>query len=100
LAQPRFTLSPYTTLFRSWGPPAAGRGAPTCHSRSPTAQSWPHLQKGSARGAAWLPVQSPATSPPARPDAWLRRDDPTQNGPFETDRKSTRLNSSHEWISY
>src|SRR5438105_12086274 len=67
---PRSTLFPYTTLFRSEFP---GPG------RYPAAAGGTPL--GYVR-AALGPL-------PVRPDA-------SRN----SDRKSTRLNSSHEWISY
>src|SRR5438105_10496319 len=67
---PRSTLFPYTTLFRS---------------------------KGSSQGSRWRwPGRVPLRlhPPPGRPPE--RR--PRATCP--PDRKSTRLNSSHEWISY
>src|SRR5256886_14413440 len=78
-----------------WAPLAAGHGAPTCNSRSPTAQSWPHLQTGSVPGNASPPVKSSATSAPARRGAWPRRDDPTQTGPFEMKTPSCGVRYRH-----
>src|SRR3712207_7411005 len=80
---PRSTLFPYTTLFRSRGPGAAGRAL-----RGP-------LAAGGARGLARrVPVS-------ARP---IRLQQAAARGPAAVaaagDRKSTRLNSSHANISY
>src|SRR2546429_4700766 len=76
---PRSTLFPYTTLFRSRGPDPssslrqrAGRDRVPTQSSSPTLLSLP-------RGARLEPFVSLA---------------------LRTDRKSTRLNSSHGYISY
>src|SRR2546422_2367463 len=67
---PRSTLFPYTTLFRS----APGGG------------------------------EHPGNEPPAQPVAILGtppgRFDGAEAGPHQRDRKSTRLNSSHGYISY
>src|SRR5438105_6353101 len=81
---PRSTLFPYTTLFRS------GHGslerAQESSQRQPRACARSGLQGGRGRPArvADLPIARSA-------ERWrgARRD-----------RKSTRLNSSHEWISY
>src|SRR2546422_7710463 len=67
---PRSTLFPYTTLFRS----AASAVAPLLLRRGPG-------------GAGPLPPRDPLSAPPGH----RRRD---------RDRKSTRLNSSHGYISY
>src|SRR2546422_5535139 len=73
---PRSTLFPYTTLFRSrHRPDRAARGA---RARRPQL-----VPRGTAPGA----------TPPAR---HLQR----LTGEVEVDRKSTRLNSSHGYISY
>src|SRR5437867_11809284 len=69
---PRSTLFPYTTLFRSRSPHPASR-------RSITADSGRPRPKGTARSGRRL-----------RATAAL----------LNTDRKSTRLNSSHRTISY
>src|SRR5438105_7466183 len=78
---PRSTLFPYTTLFRSH---KASRekdsNRPCPHKR---AAGW-SLVVFSTSG-----VQSPASQ--SRQQRQLRS---------HVDRKSTRLNSSHEWISY
>src|SRR5256885_12574425 len=87
---PRSTLFPYTTLFRSWTReediqhdmyrPAwvdrisaglDGKGAPV---------AWNHRFAGSSVIARWLP--------------------PGFSNGLDSDRKSTRLNSSHLVISY
>src|SRR5688572_32738266 len=77
---PRSTLFPYTTLFRSRLPYAVHGGVPE---RSNGAVS------KTVRGASLSRVQ---ISPP--PYFTLRRPEAA------TDRKSTRLNSSHSQISY
>src|SRR2546430_4231806 len=69
---PRSTLFPYTTLFRS------RRDTPSIRDR------WP-----SARAGVALRPSGPDPS----------ASDPARRG-HETDRKSTRLNSSHSQISY
>src|SRR5687768_18246080 len=70
---PRSTLFPYTTLFRS----RKGRGS---HARAQQDQLVAHA--GPPRMRSWL-SSSRHWGPPPRPD-----------------RKSTRLNSSHGYISY
>src|SRR2546429_5943853 len=71
---PRSTLFPYTTLFRS---PRGARGRP-------------------ARGGG----DEPAERPHHRRPAPLRRRQRGERDPRGRDRKSTRLNSSHGYISY
>src|SRR5688572_31748126 len=73
---PTSTLFPYTTLFRS-APAAAGDA----------------LDR-SAKAAAFL---AQAQEADAIADAWLAADSVTG---ARSDRKSTRLNSSHSQISY
>src|SRR2546429_7348863 len=68
---PRSTLFPYTTLFRSGSTPR------TSSSTNPPAWTEAERDDGANRGSA--------RSPARRPDR---------------DRKSTRLNSSHGYISY
>src|SRR5258708_22054909 len=73
---PRSTLFPYTTLFRSEATLAAG-------------QAQALAQQGAA--PADLPLPVPRWSPgPCRPASAY----------YLEDRKSTRLNSSHQIISY
>src|SRR5438105_15365990 len=70
---PRSTLFPYTTLFRSCNEPVATSRTSDASASTCCTRSSPRLC--SDRGL--LRVQH-----------------------VEADRKSTRLNSSHEWISY
>src|SRR3989440_1549536 len=80
---PRSTLFPYTTLFRSRGRPET-RGAtdPLRRRVTPRHRPW--------RFPTGRPRSPPETSR-ASARSWRRRD---------RDRKSTRLNSSHDQISY
>src|SRR2546422_3967228 len=80
---PRSTLFPYTTLFRSR-----------------TAGAWTTIPKGRTQtglwysespGEPWKPIRQSATSP---------RGDIHEGKSSTPDRKSTRLNSSHGYISY
>src|SRR2546422_1844523 len=75
---PRSTLFPYTTLFRSH----RCRGDRRIRSRAPAAD---RTRRGGIRE-------------PERPAAALRAGTHGARGP--RDRKSTRLNSSHGYISY
>src|SRR5438105_8130361 len=75
---PRSTLFPYTTLFRSHD----GRRVFESRNRQ-------RARRGGAHG------EEPRLQHPRQ--AGRARSDP---GGAEGDRKSTRLNSSHEWISY
>src|SRR2546422_1367540 len=75
---PRSTLFPYTTLFRSLG-----------------AGPWTAELEGQTGGAASGVRQPAADSRRAR-----KRAVATARGISGTDRKSTRLNSSHGYISY
>src|SRR5207247_9377762 len=77
-----FTLFPYTTLFRSHRRVPRGRG-PSLSNRLLLDRLHGELQHdATARGTR---------RPPRSRDELLRAG---------LDRKSTRLNSSHEWISY
>src|SRR2546421_9657720 len=82
---PRSTLFPYTTLFRS-----AARGSGTLLPDRRAAAARRPVAHARPRGA------EPAHLPAGRvgPDAHDLR------GPAHGDRKSTRLNSSHDQISY
>src|SRR5947209_17018816 len=81
---PRSTLFPYTTLFRSR--PRNGRGQDAADPRSRD--------------------QGPDQAPAARERESARRsvgragDESQGRSPADSDRKSTRLNSSHANISY
>src|SRR2546422_6669326 len=72
---PRSTLFPYTTLFRS--------------AESPAPAPLPH-RDGAARDVRRLAGPRREEQSPGR--------DPSDR--FQADRKSTRLNSSHGYISY
>src|SRR5438105_12601909 len=79
---PRSTLFPYTTLFRS-----------ECRNSNADGAWPPHVHHG------FLDVQHVAAQRPS----FLRRSHDAMAehlGCASADRKSTRLNSSHEWISY
>src|SRR5207247_7259537 len=80
-------LFPYTTLFRSQRP--AGHG----HLAEPR---YHHLAAGRPRQHRRRP---PPPRPPARP-ATTNDHELLNDFAGALDRKSTRLNSSHEWISY
>src|SRR5437879_7595412 len=80
----RSTLFPYTTLFRSKG------------------SVWKYLDDGSDQGTGWTSLafdDSAWQSGPAPLGYGVANDGPQQELPA-TDRKSTRLNSSHRCISY
>src|SRR3989440_2348490 len=82
---PRSTLFPYTTLFRSMALRALRTvrfGAARCAAAVRLATGL-RLALGLARGAPFFSLSGP------EPSFWARRD-----------RKSTRLNSSHDQISY
>src|SRR3712207_7390243 len=74
---PRSTLFPYTTLFRS----QCGKTAASCP------------EEGNPMDRP-TPASEPAPEPQSYPDL------PPARPPASTDRKSTRLNSSHANISY
>src|SRR2546429_1152541 len=75
---PRSTLFPYTTLFRSVA--QERRGARDCQSRSEQPHSGPQVFDSEIRSCGTIPPDLISES--------------------NTDRKSTRLNSSHGYISY
>src|SRR2546421_7970099 len=77
---PRSTLFPYTTLFRSYA--SAASSPPTRPATAPA-----HVFLGESTGASFGP---PTSAPPAI----------AQVSHIHVDRKSTRLNSSHDQISY
>src|SRR2546430_8206039 len=72
---PRSTLFPYTTLFRSTA--GTGRALSRRRTASPSRREVPHLRPHDRR-----------------------RLERTPTAPMCSDRKSTRLNSSHSQISY
>src|SRR2546429_6955229 len=88
---PRSPLFPYPTLFRSHQP--GGRRHPAGQETQPQAQ--PRLVEHGGRHAAKERVElSDPTVLPSRVAKILPRLEPRR------DRKSTRLNSSHGYISY
>src|SRR3712207_7142593 len=80
---PRSTLFPYTTLFRSSNE-ALFQLAPSVHQPNPGSPQSGHSERV---------LNHPGCGPLPRPSA-------TRGGRDGTDRKSTRLNSSHANISY
>src|SRR5687768_18302470 len=90
---PRSTLFPYTTLFRSQDPAGDQQLAERVSGlRHPAT-----VADTSPRSGAGLPAgESPSGAELA---SQLRSDNPTRRGRI-ADRKSTRLNSSHGYISY
>src|SRR5207247_10067794 len=80
---PISTLFPYTTLLRS-----AARHRGIQHADALGLKGLTHLLTDNRRNGRHIDVNKPRAS--ALDDAVLA----------EGDRKSTRLNSSHEWISY
>src|SRR5207247_9239166 len=80
---PRSPLFPYTTLFRSESPSRNSRRPPDRLSRRSSAVS------RNGRRCGWRDRRIfRELCARGKPDSWV------------LDRKSTRLNSSHEWISY
>src|SRR3712207_7889618 len=76
---PRSTLFPYTTLFRSIHHPVPLPWTLEADQQFPSAQGWARTERGRSRCDAQQP--------------WSQE-------PSCSDRKSTRLNSSHANISY
>src|SRR5687768_18446961 len=95
---PRSTLFPYTTLFRSSGAVGSLRGG------GPRGEEDVHDERAErVRSLRWIRrVRRPAPSlpdlPGPRPGQPARRRDGRVL--LGEDRKSTRLNSSHGYISY
>src|SRR5947209_16924205 len=87
--QPRSTLFPYTTLFRSI-PPSPDVAAPI-------ARPGVDEQEKAAPPLQQLSVQTPQESPVEKPQV---NPSPRVGTAPPPDRKSTRLNSSHANISY
>src|SRR5256886_12998992 len=96
---PRSTLFPYTTLFRSWRLPRFGRGI-----RLTASSSYSNTTTGVAPREAVdsVPEPPPRKKHPTRRDpvAALVCDSAARITFLDSDRKSTRLNSSHSQISY
>src|SRR2546422_6307231 len=84
---PRSTLFPYTTLFRS-----ADVGFEVARPDERRAAFVQRDDRGFLRDGEKLPVLFDDAAPSAH--------DSTQSLQSRTDRKSTRLNSSHGYISY
>src|SRR5258708_1002020 len=80
---PRSTLFPYTTLFRS---PAANPSPPPTRSRIPSS----HV----GATCVWPSIHATA------PQLWQFVECTSRSVVATIDRKSTRLNSSHQIISY
>src|SRR3989449_7167133 len=83
---PRSTLFPYTTLFRSLGRQDAAVAGRAVH----------HRREGRDQVAG---VDDDHVGPGVR-DVPSLLDEPVTHGAEVGDRKSTRLNSSHGYISY
>src|SRR2546430_4473871 len=79
---PRSTLFPYTTLFRSASSLQVARAFVPAVPEDPAFQG--------ARPAARMPPEPAGETPTLRPHTYIPK----------TDRKSTRLNSSHSQTSY
>src|SRR5438552_4696729 len=86
---PRSTLFPYTTLFRSSARPAKEPEAPRFSTRR-DARGW--------RGRTAVSERRGASAQAIAEKSWRGWDRDTL--PRPQDRKSTRLNSSHQIISY
>src|SRR5438105_7571025 len=86
---PRSTPFPYTTLFRSW-----------MFSRFEQAQARRENQPKLVESPKRVPEPRLQVSPPDDLQELLRQENQILSTYGWIDRKSTRLNSSHEWISY
>src|SRR5207247_11428317 len=95
LCPPASPPFPYTTLFRSLG---RGAGLPVAPPLAPQQRSPAACARDAERGGVGDPVRRPVElgrAPGVHLDDLLRA-----LKVLAEDRKSTRLNSSHEWISY
>src|SRR5207247_10902982 len=95
---PRPTLFPYTTLFRSLlpGPADVGsKGRVAAGTAKPAVESVIRRMRNRVAHPSSYHLLSPVES--ARS---IRDTAEIINYLWGSDRKSTRLNSSHEWISY
>src|SRR5207247_8394635 len=96
---PRSTLFPYTTLFRSWSSNGVSESGSATHNESTEYVSFAlrfqvnHLD-GDEADMEPMDVQAEAIAG----GSFSLVADEAASG--DGDRKSTRLNSSHEWISY
>src|SRR5438552_12698328 len=93
--QPRTTLFPYTTLFRSVQSPKSGEGRDSLKSKVQSLKSGEEEGRGEREAVADMPDSTldtfrKVTTFLERFARWRRL----------ADRKSTRLNSSHQIISY
>src|SRR3712207_8657235 len=100
---PRSTLFPYTTLFRSVGRNAEGRGlraleADWCHRGLPAVLDSGPVVAPLSRSRHVLRLRADAAAGPGPAEG--RRAAARDLRPFRLDRKSTRLNSSHAHLSY
>src|SRR2546428_4971890 len=89
---PRSTLFPYTTLFRSHQPALERLGGKRQIVRD-------HEQRHAPRGPIEQRAGDPGTQGSIEPDGGLVEHE-ERRLEREGDRKSTRLNSSHDQISY
>src|SRR5206468_8028765 len=85
-------LFPYTTLFRSLTPERSPE------SSGPIESSRAKVGFPPGYAAVQTPVQE--IRPVANPPAVVYKEPSQQGDPLRRDRKSTRLNSSHDQISY
>src|SRR5699024_12316509 len=92
---PRVTLFPYTTLFRSDKLMVMNEAYRYSSSAKPSEARWSELVESGLE--AHLPLQNNAT---AKTICGLLRQCATYQFHDTSDRKSTRLNSSHVSISY
>src|SRR2546421_12931043 len=95
---PRSTLFPYTTLFRSLFADRQGlrRGPVRCLSRDGGNQASRIWLGRRVRDSSTSSVSRAIAPPGLRKSSWHSSDSVNS----ESDRKSTRLNSSHDQISY
>src|SRR2546429_5293905 len=87
---PRSTLFPYTTLFRS--------GCTDGYMQNQPGHRGCQQQRGRVSRKTWRSVLQPDV--PLFPSYWPPELRPTEDKLPFIDRKSTRLNSSHGYISY
>src|SRR5206468_12518374 len=90
---PRSTLFPYTTLFRSQSGVNTVTNGVDSKGRKTHSE---YTAKFDGQDTPWKGTIDGSLSPDQDAVAWKKIDDYT----YELDRKSTRLNSSHDQISY